>query len=128
MIVILAVSVLVTVIICCCVNKRGKETKKSEKKLCSLQLCTAYFIDVFLLSATPSPTPNPVALQHFQSVQNESYGVLGGVPQSIELKDNAAYSTVQTQSAPHSQSIAVNDNVAYRTTTEKTDPSYDYCY
>ena len=36
-----------------------------------------------------------------------------------ELKDNAAYSTVQTQSAPHSQSIAVNDNVAYRTTTEK---------
>ena len=39
-----------------------------------------------------------VALQHFQSVQNESYGVLGGgVPQSIELKDNAAYSTVQTR-------------------------------
>ena len=66
-----------------------------------------------------------MALQHFQSVQNESYGVLGGVPQSIELKDN---STVQTQSAPHSQSIAVNDNVAYRTTTEKADPSYEYCY
>ena len=70
-----------------------------------------------------------MALQHFQSVQNESYGVLGGgVPQSIELKDNAAYSTVQTQSAPHSQSIAVNDNVAYRTTTEKADQSYDYIY
>ena len=86
-------------------------------------VCTAYVIVVFLSSATP----NPVALQHFQSVQNESYGVLGGgVPQSIELKDNAAYSTVQTQSAPHSQSIAVNDNVAYRTTTEKADPSYDY--
>ena len=45
----------------------------------------------------------------------------GAVPQSIELKDNAAYSTIQTQSAPHSQSIALNDNVAYRTTTEKTD-------
>ena len=81
---------------------------------------TVNVIVVFLPSATPSPTPNPVALQHFQSVQNESYGVLGGgVPQSIELKDNAAYSTVQTQSAPHSQSIAVNDDVAYRTTTEK---------
>ena len=65
-----------------------------------------------------------MALQHFQSVQNESYGVLGGgVPQSIELKDNAAYSQTQL-SAPHSQSIAVNDNVAYRTTTEKADPSY----
>ena len=87
-------------------------------------VCTTYVIVVFLSSATPSPTPNPVALQHFLSVQNESYGVLGG--QSIELKDNAAYSTVQTQSAPHSQSIAVNDNVAYRTTTEKADPSYDY--
>ena len=48
------------------------------------------------------------------------------VPQSIELKDNAAYSTVQTQSALHNQSIAVNDNVAYRTTTEKADLSYDY--
>ena len=126
MIVILAVSVLVTVIICCCINKRaGKETKKSEK-ICSLHSVCDVII-VFLSSATPSPTPNPVALQHFQSVQNESYGVLGGgVPQSIELKDNAAYSTVQTQSAPHSQSIAVNDNVAYRTTTEKADPSYDY--
>ena len=79
---------------------------------------------VVFLSA---PSPNPVALQHFQSVENECYGVLGGgVPQSIELKDNAAYSSVQTQSAPHSQSIAVNDNVAYRTTTEKTDPSYEY--
>ena len=60
-----------------------------------------------------------MALQHFQSVQNESYGVLeGGVPQSIELKE--------TQSAHHSQSIAVNDNVAHRTTTEKADSSYDY--
>ena len=70
-----------------------------------------------------------MALQHFQSVQNESYGVLGGargVPQSIELKDNAAYSTVQTQSAPHSQSIAVNDNVAYRTTSEKEELAYEY--
>ena len=56
-------------------------------------------------------------------------GVLGGargVPQSIELKDNAACSTVQTQSAPHSQSIAVNDNVAYRTTSEKEELAYEY--
>ena len=39
-----------------------------------------------------------------QSVENESYGVLGGgVSQPIELEDNAAYSSVlQTQSAPHS--------------------------
>ena len=123
-IVILAVSVLVTVIICCCINKRGKETKKCEKTVCTV--CQYCVIVVFLSSA---PTPkSPVALQHFQSVENECYGVLGGgVPQSIELKDNAAYSSVlQTQSAPHSQSIAVNDNVAYRTTTEKTDPSYEY--
>ena len=61
-----------------------------------------------------------------QSVQNESYGVLrGDVPQSIELKDNTAYSPVQTQSAVLSQSIAVEDNVAYRTTSVKTDPVYD---
>ena len=103
---------------------------------------------IILLSGTPSP--NPVALQHFQSVQNECYGVLqgggvpqtielndnaayssvlqeGGVPQSIELKDNAAYSSVlQTQSAPHSQSIVVNDNVAYGKTSENNDLSYDY--
>ena len=122
---ILAVSVLVTVIICYCINKRGKETKKSEKTVCTV--CQCCVIVVFLSSA---PTPNPVALQHFQSVENECYGVLGGgVPQSIELKDNAAYSSVlQTQSAPHSQSIAVNDNVAYRTTTEKADPSYHEYY
>ena len=61
------------------------------------------------------------------SVENECGVLGGGVPQSIELKDNAAYSSVlQTQSAPHSQSIAVNDNVAYGTATEKTDLSYDY--
>ena len=53
-----------------------------------------------------------------QSVQNESYGVLGGgVPQSIELKDNAAYST---ESAPNSQSIG---NVVYKAV--KADPVYD---
>ena len=106
--------------------RRGliREQERKLRKVGRHAICTAY---VFLSSATPSPTPNSVALQHFQSVQNESYGVLGGgVPQSIELKDNAAYSTVQTQSAPHSQSIAVNDNVAYRTTTEKADPSYYY--
>ena len=50
-------------------------------------MCQCCVIVVFLSSA---PTPNPVALQHFQSVENECYGVLGGgVPQSIELKDNA---------------------------------------
>ena len=62
-----------------------------------------------------------------QSVENECGVLGGGVPQSIELKDNAAYSSVlQTQSAPHSQSISVNDNVAYGTTTEETDQSYEY--
>ena len=59
-----------------------------------------------------------------QSVENESYRVQGGgVPQSVELKDNAAYSSV-LQSAPHSQSIAVKDDVAYGTTTEETDYEY----
>ena len=63
----------------------------------------------FLESLSSSGKPYKV-----QSVQNESYGVLrGDVPQSIELKDNAAYSPVQTQSAVLSQSIAVEDNVAY---------------
>ena len=39
-----------------------------------------------------------------QSVENESYRVQGGgVSKSIELKENAAYSSVlQTQSAPSS--------------------------
>ena len=56
--------------------------------------------------------------QHFyfiigepHSVENECYEVLrGGVPQSIELKDDVAYSLV---SAPRNQSIAIEDNVAY---------------
>ena len=79
-----------------------------------------------LLSSAPSTSPQkPVVLQHFQSVQNESYGVLGGgVPQSIELKDNTAYSSVQALSAT-SQSIAVNSNVAYGVTTATTEPSYE---
>ena len=50
-----------------------------------------------------------------QSVENECYGVLGGgVPQSIELKDNAAYSSV---SAPKqsNQFIAMEDSAAYET-------------
>ena len=46
-----------------------------------------------------------------QSVRNESYGVLGGG--AIELKDNAAYSTVSTS---HSQPIAM---------TVKGDSVYD---
>ena len=87
---------------------------------------------MFLSSATTtSPTTQaPVALQHVQSVENESYGVLGGgVPQSIELKDNAAYSTVKPPSAAApSQSIAVNSNVAYYgitpATTDFTEPNY----
>ena len=72
-----------------------------------------------------SPTKQaPVALQRVQTVENESYGVLGGgVPQSIELKDNAAYSTVKPLSAP-SQSIAVNTNVVYGITPATTDPDY----
>lgn len=75
--------------------------------------------------ATTSPTiqqTHPVALQHVQTVENVSYGVLGGgVPQSIELKENAAYSTVKPLPAP-SQSIAVNSNVAYGVTSATTDP------
>ena len=69
---------------------------------------------IYAATTTTSPTTQaPVALQHVQTVENESYGVLGGgVPQSIELKDNAAYSTVKPPSAPN-QSIAVNSNVAY---------------
>ena len=45
------------------------------------------------------------------------------VPQSIELEDNAAYSSVlNTQSVPHSLSLAVNDNhEACGATKETTD-------
>ena len=73
-------------------------------------------------ATTTSPTAQaPVALQHVQSVENESYGVLGGgVPQSIELKDNAAYSTVK----PPNQSVAVNSNVACGITPSTTEPNY----
>ena len=63
------------------IDKRGKETKA---------VCTVCQYCVIVLFLSLAPTPNPVALQHFQSVENECYGVLGGgVPQSIELKDNA---------------------------------------
>ena len=67
-----------------------------------------------------------MGLKHIQSVQNEAYGVLGGgVPQSIELKDNAAYSSVETQSAP-SQSIALHSNVAYGTSrSANTESAYE---
>ena len=77
---------------------------------------------IYAATTTTSPTTQaPVALQHVQSVENESYGVLGGgVPQSIELKDNAAYSTVK----PPNQSIAVNSNVAYGITPSTTEPNY----
>ena len=84
-------------------------------------------IPFILQSAPPAPAQgNPVALKHFQSVQNEAYGVLGGgVPQFIELKDNAAYSSVETQSAP-SQSIALHSNVAYGTSRSvNTEPAYE---
>lgn len=47
---------------------------------------------------------------HVWTVENESYGVLGGVPQSIELKENAAYTTINQQPALN-PSIAVNNNV-----------------
>ena len=48
------------------------------------------------------------------------------VPQSIELKDNAAYSSVlNTQSVPHSLSLAVNDNhEACGATKETADEIY----
>ena len=72
------------------------------------------------LASTSTLQAHPVALQHVQTVEMESYGVLGGgVPQSIELKDNAAYSIVKPPSAP-SQSIAVNSNVAYGILTAAT--------
>ena len=55
-----------------------------------------------------------------------SYGVLkGGVPQSIELKENVAYSSVNAQLA-NSRSIAVKSNVVYGTTSvNTTEPFYD---
>ena len=69
---------------------------------------------------------SPVALKHFLSTQNDAYGVLGGgVPHSIEVESNTAYSTVK---AP-SQSIAVDTNVAYETinkTDIKCDNSHEY--
>ena len=93
----------------------------------------AYLImlDIIVYHQSATPFPNPVALQYLKSAENECYGVLGGgVPQSIELKDNVAYSSVlQTQSAPHNQSIAVNDNVDYENIRkEKTDLSYHEYY
>ena len=102
-------------------------TKNTVK--CTLILYTTVYIPDWFCSlpsaTTTSPTTQaPVALQHVQSVENESYGVLGGgVPQSIELKDNAAYSTVKPPSAP-SQSIAVNSNVAYGITPTTAEPNY----
>ena len=86
-------------------------------------------LQIILHSASPFPAQgNPVTLQHLQSVQNEAYGVLGGgVPQYIELKDNAAYSSVVTQSATVSQSIAQHSNVAYGASTSvNTEPAYEY--
>ena len=67
---------------------------------------------------------NPVALQQIKPVQNESYGVLGGgVPQSIELKDNNAYTAVKDIQTE--QSIETNSNVAYERTVNNHDPSYE---
>ena len=64
------------------------------------------------------------------TADNEAYGVLkgrgggGGVSQPIELKDNAAYSTVNVHTA-HSHSITVDTNVAYGITSVKTDHVYE---
>ena len=57
---------------------------------------------IYAATTTTSPTTQaPVALQYVQTVENESYGVLGGsFPQSIELKDNTAYSTVKPPRQP----------------------------
>ena len=59
------------------------------------------------------------------TIQNTSYSVLKrGIPQSIELKENAAYSSVNTQLA-NSWPIARNSNVAYRIASVNTKPIYD---
>ena len=91
-IVILAVSVLVTMII----NKRaGKETKKSGKT-CNLHSVCHCCISIISYSISYSQSCGSATLP--VSTEMRSYGVLGGgVPQSIELKDNAAYSQGVTQ-------------------------------
>lgn len=75
------------------------------------------FFDLFALCAD--------SFEQFQTIQNTSYGVLKrGVPQSIELKENAAYSSVNTQLAS-SQPVARNSNVAYRIASVNTETIYD---
>ena len=58
------------------------------------------------------------------SVRNELFHQ--GIPQTIELNDNAAYcSVLPTQSAPHCQSIEVNDyRQAFGATKETVDEIY----
>ena len=83
---------------------------------------------MFLFSplAVLSSPQSSETVGHFKSVENESYGVLGGgVPQSIELKDNAAYSVVAPLAATSTQPIAVNSNVAYKITATTTEAIYD---
>ena len=48
----------------------------------------------------------------------------GSVSQSIELKENVAYSSVNAQLA-NNQSIAVESNVVYGTSVNTTEPFYD---
>lgn len=65
------------------------------------------------------------SFEQVQTIQNVSYGVLkGGVPQSIELKENAAYSSVDTQLA-NNHPIPLNSNVAYGIASVNTEPPYD---
>lgn len=68
------------------------------------------------------------SFEQFQTVQNTSYGVLkGGVPQSIELKKNAAYSSVNTHLA-NNQPNAVDSDVANRIASVNTEPTYMELY
>ena len=85
-----------------------------------METCNLYVIlrsDLFAFCAD--------SFEQFQTVQNTSYGVLkGGVPQSIELKKNAACLSVNTQLA-NNQPNAVDSDVANQTASANAEPTYD---
>ena len=95
-----------------------------------LKIIIKFINHSILQSAPPVPAQNnPVALKHFQAVQDEVYCVLGGI-QFNEVKNNAAYSSVETQSTP-SQFIPLHSNVAYGTSRSANivpeyEDSHDY--
>ena len=68
------------------------------------------------------------SFEQLQTIRNTSYGVLkGGVPQSIELKENAASSTVNAELA-NNQPNAVDSDVANRIASVNAEPTYDELY